>query len=355
MKVILLFYCLIFFNSCDNKATKSNDIAKKDSVIDKRAELFLGINREIEAHPRDAKLFYERSLIYYEIGDTTEAQRDIWKAIEIDSGQADYYRMDGFYYYINGKDSLALERLFKSLIINKHNAETMTMIGNIYSLRKDYKVALEWYEKALIRNSDKADIHFNKCYVLRKMGRVNEGIKSCETALSYDSLFIKALNELFDIYLIDRQDTIKALGYNRRIEKQDSLHPLNNYNRGRYEYWLSQKQGLDKKQKDVKIKMAIEGFTKALNATPGFADAYYYRGFCLYEIGRYEDAMRDFQLAIITNPKDARAYFMTGSLYEYYQDYQKAMVFYEKTLSLDRNFKGAQTAKETVVKMLNKN
>ncbi len=57
-----------------------------------------------------------------------------------------------------------------------------------------------------------------------------------------------------------------------------------------------------------------------------------------------DKALEDFTRAYELNPRNARATFMLGSLYEYKGDTTQAISFYEKTLRLDSTFTEAVKA-----------
>ncbi len=335
--------------SCQNTKHTNANLAIDTTLTEKDTTNndLNAINEEIKLSPKDAKLYYARSLIYFGKGDTIHAHQDMITARSLDSTEADYWRLDGFYHYLRGQDSLALERLMKSKKINAANSDTYHLIGNVLLLQKKYDLAITYFNKAIQLQAAKPDYYFSKAYALEQKNEFNLAIQTHEKALMYDSLFIKSLHALFEIYLYKKNEKAKALYVNKRIAQKDTTHPLYFYNYGRWVYQHSLTL-TEKKAKTDSIKKAIEFFSRALYFQPGMAGAHYWRGYCFYELGFYDKALQDFELAVVTNPADARAYFMIGAIYEFYQDKEKANVFYQKTFALDPNFKGIQEALKAV-------
>ncbi len=61
-------------------------------------------------------------------------------------------------------------------------------------------------------------------------------------------------------------------------------------------------------------------------------------------IRKINAAGKSFEKVIEMNPTDFRAYFMMGSISEYYDDPQLAKTYYQKSLELKPDFVAAQTA-----------
>jgi tetratricopeptide (TPR) repeat protein len=83
---------------------------------------------------------------------------------------------------------------------------------------------------------------------------------------------------------------------------------------------------------------AIRDYTRALSIDPDNASAYINRGFAYDELGRYQDAIRDCTRALSIDPDNAIAYNNRGFAYDELGRYQDAIRDYTRTLSIDPDY-----------------
>ena len=70
---------------------------------------------------------------------------------------------------------------------------------------------------------------------------------------------------------------------------------------------------------------AIQEYDEAIHLDPGYADAYYNRGYACDKRCEYERAIQDFDQAIRLEPNEAVAYNDRGIAYHYLGEYQRAI------------------------------
>jgi tetratricopeptide (TPR) repeat protein len=61
--------------------------------------------------------------------------------------------------------------------------------------------------------------------------------------------------------------------------------------------------------------LAIEYFTRACDLDPENANSYYARGLALHQLGLYNDALLNYELAMLYYPDDAEYYCAYGNAY----------------------------------------
>jgi tetratricopeptide (TPR) repeat protein len=81
--------------------------------------------------------------------------------------------------------------------------------------------------------------------------------------------------------------------------------------------------------------MEIKGFTKAIEANPRDAKAYFLRGIANQEKGEYAQAIADFTKALEINPRDVQVYLRRGDAYDDKKQYYQAIADYTKALEID--------------------
>jgi tetratricopeptide (TPR) repeat protein len=84
-----------------------------------------------------------------------------------------------------------------------------------------------------------------------------------------------------------------------------------------------------------KYQQAIEDFNKALEQNHNFAKAYNNRGLAYKNLGNYQLAIEDFSVSIRKNNREPIAYLNRGNVFRSLGDYQKAIEDYSKAIELD--------------------
>lgn len=77
-------------------------------------------------------------------------------------------------------------------------------------------------------------------------------------------------------------------------------------------------------QRDKQFDLAITEFTNAIQLEPKNVEAYYWRGFCFYQMKDYENALNDFNTTIQYKNDHAKAYYWRGLSYMGVEEEQKA-------------------------------
>lgn len=292
------------------------------------------------------QLFYERSLLYYESGNTVQAMADIDKAIDYNVTNPKLRHMRGFYFYVQNKDSLAMHNFKNAADLGSDDPETFYHLGQIHFFKNQFPDALDAYDVAISLDSMEPTYHFAKGFLYQDQKNYKKAIEKYEEALSRNPAFIKALAALHDIYLNVRKDGNTAYKYNERIIIVDSLHPLGRFNKGNYFFEKADnvKNLKDEDEFNLFMRLAITEFSKALIRDPNFSDAHYRRGFAFMMIEQYENAIKDFDKVLELDPVNELAFFMRGSIYELGEDYPSALSNYEQALKLNPQFRDAEVA-----------
>lgn len=86
-------------------------------------------------------------------------------------------------------------------------------------------------------------------------------------------------------------------------------------------------------------KQAIEKYTLAIELIPAFFEAIDNRAFCKMDMGRWQEAIADFELSLTVHPKSVLAEFSIGECYLKMKDLTRAAEQFEKALAIDPNHK----------------
>ncbi len=225
-----------------------------------------------------------RAESYLKLGKYLEAVDDIMKALSIDNdAKAHHYLFE----FPEGKTTLVITKLKGMAVKNPHNAEWYYYMGQLYNDRKMYAEAIEALKEAY--NIDAHPVF------LELMG-------DCYQSLGN---FTKALEVITEAQQM-RPDDLDLIS-----TKGDILGESGD------------------------IEGAIEEWTRFIDKAPALFYGYYRRGFFEDNSERTDDALSDYDMAIMLDPTYAYAYLGKGDMLMRKGDNDKALETYRKVVELD--------------------
>lgn len=215
-------------------------------------------------------------------------------------------------------------------------------MGNKYLNERKLELAIAEYLKAIELAPNNPDVYnfLGLAYLFN--GQYQEAIASLEKVLQLDPTYSDAHNNLGMVY--------NEIGnHGKAIEEfRLALQNPNYLNRERAYYNLGN-IALAQKNYDE----AIFCFSKAVEANPEMADAYYRLGVAFEEIGRVDQAMENYQHAIKLQPINLEANYSIALLYFKLNNDEKAKDYFYQVVTLAPNTELGQKAAE-FIKIINK-
>lgn len=342
-----LFATLLFLSSCSsssNSKEKSSDSLATDTLSPEFR--LISLSKQITHSPSNYMLYKERSLLFYETGNTIKAIEDVDSALAHNESGPDLWHLRGYYYYQLKNDDTALANFKKAVELGSENPETYYQIGQINFLRGELAEADRWYEGAIYKDSLDPIYDFSRALIYEKKKDIKNALKYFNRSLDKDPRFIRSLASLHDIYFNNYKDYKKAQEYNDRILKVDSLHPIGHFNEGNrfLDLAMGIYDSLKSKEFEALIQLAISEYSVAISSNPAYTQAWYNRGYCNFLIDEFDPAITDFEKTVSLDPANEKAHFMLGSIKEHFQDIESARQHYEKALELQPGFKEAAEA-----------
>jgi len=83
---------------------------------------------------------------------------------------------------------------------------------------------------------------------------------------------------------------------------------------------------------------AIENYNKALLLNPAFSECYFNKGLCYYNLKDFDKAIEEYTKALEFDPQNPIIYNNRGDAYYRKQDFQKAIIDYDKAISLHKEY-----------------
>jgi tetratricopeptide (TPR) repeat protein len=113
-------------------------------------------------------------------------------------------------------------------------------------------------------------------------------------------------------------------------------------------YYQSAYQLTDAKKHDL----AIDEYSKAIDLIPQFFEAIDNKAFCKMDLGRWADAIEDFEASLVVNPRNFVAEFSIGECYLRLKDGVKAKEHLERAIAIDPTHPQAKEFLKKAVKMI---
>lgn len=346
---LILTYLLILFSHCsfEKNNPEQKQFTKSDSLLS-----LVSVARETNAD----SLYYKASFLAAKLLDTGKALQYIDSALRINPTNSQYLFLKGYYLYSLGHFSKASFYLKKASEKDSLNPQILFYYGGCLLALEQYEKAFASFQKSIQLDPYNPDYLFSCGFALYKMRKLQDAKNYFLAALQIDSLHTRALYLLVDSYFRSNHPDSAEIWIQKLI-RQDPNHPIGRFQLGNIER--------DKALKAIRqhnyvlakkhLQNALEHYTYALEKDSSFAEAYYRRGYTFFELGQYQEALKDFKKAIWHNSEDYRAYFMIGSIYEHYGEKNTALTFYRKSLLIKPDFEDAQKAILEITLTTNKN
>jgi serine/threonine-protein kinase len=231
-------------------------------------------------------------------GRCLEAMEDYRRAIELNPGQVIARVALGYLLEIAG-DGATAERMYKEgLALAPGFAPLHLNLGNVWAKRGELARAIEQYERALKLDPGEVRAVLNIARARQTLGDPQESIRLCDEALAIDPACGTAYAQRGQSkrMLGDREGARADFRKGVEVEPRCLL--------------ALEEMG----QSSPTPREAVEWFTKAMEAAPGELRAQAYRGSSYCQMGRFDEAERDFAAVLAKAPRQPQALRGRGTL-----------------------------------------
>ena len=285
------------------------------------------------------------------------AEKHFSNRIKKNKGDFDAWAIRGMIRKERNQLDAALKDLNESIRLNQNKPMTFNNRAVVLIARNEFPEALANLNQAIKIKADFANAHENRGLVMRSMGQYEEAIKNYNKAISLSQnspnpwSYINrgdAKSNLGD-YKGAKNDFLQALRIDRRIS--DAYVGLsivylaeNDYDRA-FKYAAeaikrNKKNGLAYNQRGWtnfklgKYEDAIVDFDLAIRFAPTLSLVFNNRGICYTELQKYDLAIKDFNRAVALNSKSAVAFSNRGAAFMGKKNYKKAQSDFENAIKL---------------------
>ena len=290
-------------------------------------------NTAIQKNAKYLTAYYYRGLYYFDLKNYEKAIADFGAVLAKKPTYSKALSYRGQSYEALGKDDLAMADYSKAINSGTKNYDVYYRRALLYQKQNRLKMAVYDLGKVVKLKPD-----FQQAYSLRgiievQRERYQESLNDLNKAIAMDAEDQLALEARAKAYLELKQLDKALVDYNRLVQHFHTRNPEIYIQRGRL--FVSQGE-YTKAQKDFsrtlvinprnvvactenakvymlkgRVHQAVPIATKAIGFDEKYWDAYYTRGRAYFELEKFSEALRDFNMSIKLNPT-ADAYFYRG-------------------------------------------
>ena len=265
-----------------------------------------------ELHIRLGDLYLERHLdIYQPKQFLDDAILEYQRALESNLNSAEIHYKLGCAYYFKGEPEKALNHFAISIDYDKSHSDAYYMTAKIFSKRDRVTEAIDYLEKAVqsggLKNS-------RAHYLLFKLLKLREDKTNKNNFNILKNLFLSILKLAFDVKA--QKEIFTKISYLK-------FFPI--FFQG---YYL---------EKTRSVYQAIDLYIETIEKAPGFLLLYLHLGNAYKQIGRPDDAINEYKMAIWLDPTHVTAHKLLCSIYEEQGNYESAIEIYGKLIEMNPN------------------
>lgn len=321
MKTTRLLFLLILplFIACgpDETQVENDSTPVKDSLA--------LLNDSIRDNPNDLDLYHQRALYYMNAKDFAAAQMDINRVLAIDSNTTKYLLTGADIHFFMNKIQRADQLLKRAVEVDPTNIDCLLKLAQLHFYLQRYDEEVAILDRVLAIDKRNAQAFFMRGMIARDKGDTAKAITEMQFAVQMDPDYYNAYILLGD--MSSAQKNPMAIDYYRNALQIQPASIEALYHLGMYYQSVEQSR------------LAVNTYLSILQLNPMHFDAHYNLGYVYaFQIDSMDVALKYYDLAIRDNPADARAYWARGRCYEENGKFNEAAADYTKALELNPQF-----------------
>ncbi|RQO32354.1 hypothetical protein DBR32_01745 [Taibaiella sp. KBW10] len=320
--IFYFFLCLIGLSACGNGGDKAAEQQKQlpAALVN---PMIRPLTEAIEYDPKNAKLYYQRSVELNKMGQVELTMADLQKAVALAPDNIDYRESLALFLIDKKKANEALEQV-KILQQKKPKDATYTLLEAEALMAGGYLDKAEpIINRLMLEMANEPDVILDASRLKAAQKDTVKAIAYAKEVLKITPNFFDGLYQLADLY--SATGNPEALQWYEKIYRLDTLNPNPVYDAALF----YKSQG--------KVAMAKQYYIKTIKIDKDFTNAYLEYGKILMQQDSAEKADRQFQIAIEVAPNSAEAYYQKGLAALKLNKKAAAMSMFNQALVFDKN------------------
>ena len=310
--ILFLGFLLVLF-ACNNTPKPENNIPEKSNEQPITVtEAIQKYTDSIAMDSTNARLYKNRAKAYFANEQVGAAMMDINKSLGLNPNDVDTYLLLADVYYALGDESNINVTLNKAAEIDQRDARPLVKLAELNLLQQNFNLSWAYLDKALSLSTYNPRAYFVRgmYYIIAQQDTVN-ALKNFQISAEQDELFYDPVEQICRIYAV--QQPPYAIDYIRKAQQQFPDNANARYELALYLQSHGAPQEAEKHY-DTLLMMqpnnymvlynlgyvnfvylsnndvALDYFSRALDANPNYLDAFYNKGRVLEQMGKYAQA-----------------------------------------------------------------
>ena len=272
-------------------------------IDNKNTEALINYTRAIELNPKLFTAYWSRGSIYYELGEYQKSIDDFTKAIKIKPIKPKYakiYFQRAYVYSFLGKYKNAFKDITRAIKLDPKKPDFYFVRGFLYGEMKKYQKEIADYSMAIKLNPKYADAYYNRGNAYNNLGKFQEARDDYTKAIELNPKNAYAYCNRGLIYKDMNKFEEAIKDFNRAIKlssplsnQEDSIAFGNSHNGLGSVYYRENKNNL-----------AIKEYSIAIKTDPNVAAFFRNRGRAYNMKGDKKSAIQDWEKAVEMEPKE---------------------------------------------------
>jgi len=315
---LLPLLMIVYFTACKDNTSKSTDGVFQHPALKELTE-------KISKNPDDATLYYKRGRTLHSLELDSLALNDYKKAVSLDSSKAQYFSAIGDLLFEHKDIAGSLPWIEHAIRLNPKDASAHLKLAKLFFYTKDYTKAFAEINTVLRQDVYNPEGYFLKGMIYKDLKDTSRAISSFQTAVQVAPDYKDAVVQLGLMYSMKKD--VLALQYFDNAYKLDSNDVFPLFAKGVFYQDMND------------YETAKQAYTKVILTDRDYTDAYMNMGYILLQQDSLEKAKRQFDLVTQLQPDDAEAYYNRGLCSELMGNKQEAIKDYEQALVFAKDYK----------------
>lgn len=329
LSFLILLIILLFFNCQDATHSNNQPVLSADLPTTGNPAID-GLTTAIAQQPNNPHLYAQRAEQFYNNEGYDEAISDLDKALSIDSTNVDYLHLLADVYLDYYQSYQAMHTMIKAATLYPKRIPTLLKLSEFQLILKQYDKSINTINEILKIEPLNAEAFFMLGLNFKEQGDKDRAIGSFQTAVENDPDLVDAWIQLGQLHAEKESNLARHFFQNAVMvapENIQALHAL-----AEYQHFTNQ------------LPTAIETYRKINVLDPSYSESFFNTGIIYLEMDSLNQAHNHFNMAIQTSPTYILAYYYRGLTQEMMGNEIAAKEDYQNALNLNPNFERAKVA-----------
>jgi tetratricopeptide (TPR) repeat protein len=328
--LITTFLFGLLLTACQNSTNTSGDATKNANLPTTGNPTIDGLTQAIAQAPNNPSLYAKRGEQFYLNENYDEAISDLQKALSIDSTNVDYLHLLADAHLDYYQSYKAINVLMKAATLYPKRIPTLLKLSEFQLILKQYDKSIHTINEILKIDQLNPEAYFMLGLNFKEQGDKKRAIGSFQTAVENDPDLVDAWINLGQLHAEKGSSLARHFFDNAVKVAPNNIAAL--HAKAEYQHFSDQ------------LPAAIETYKKINVLDPDYSESLFNTGIIYLEMDSLAQAKAHFNMAVQTSPTYIIAYYYRGLVQEKMGNIEAAKEDYQNALNFNPNFDRAKVA-----------